>query len=174
MSDPKTARGGAPVNAVATLFGVTPRRIQQLVAEKVLPRAERGRYDLAACVRAYIGHLQSQLDEARKVGTRPQAGEVLIENEKALRARVERELAEIRLEQARKSLVPAETVERDLDRMLGGLRARIVAIAARWADRMVGHQKARDAAPVLEELTRELLAALRRGHEASAEEDVAA
>lgn len=172
MTATASRSGGSSVAVIAQVFGLTPRRIQQLVAEGILPRGERGRYDLAACVRAYITYLQAQLDEARKIAGRPQ-GSAVLEEEKALRARVDRELAEIRLEQARKSLVPAETVERDLDRMLGGLRARIVAIAARWADRMVGHQKARDAAPHLDDLTRELLAALRRGHEAAPEEDAA-
>ena len=54
---------GVAVDVVAGLFGLTPRRIQQLAKEGVLPKAERGRYNLAACVRFYVAHLQAKLQE---------------------------------------------------------------------------------------------------------------
>ena len=37
-----------PVDALSKLFDISPRRIQQLVAEGVLPRREKGRYCSAA------------------------------------------------------------------------------------------------------------------------------
>ena len=51
-----------PVDALATLFNLSPRRIQQLVAEGVLPRPEKGRYDLLRCIRSYVMFLQRRAE----------------------------------------------------------------------------------------------------------------
>lgn len=48
-----------PVSTIAHLLDVTPRRVQQLVAEDVLPKEERGRYPLIPVVRAYLAHLRA-------------------------------------------------------------------------------------------------------------------
>jgi phage terminase Nu1 subunit (DNA packaging protein) len=53
-----------PVDAIAKLLNLTPRRIRQLVAEGVIPRAERGRYDLTRCVRGYVKFLQERAEGA--------------------------------------------------------------------------------------------------------------
>ena len=47
-----------PVSTIAVLFGVTERRIQQLVKEDVLPKVERGKYELVGCVQGYVEYLQ--------------------------------------------------------------------------------------------------------------------
>src|SRR3954462_9572502 len=49
---------------LAFLLDVTPRRVQQLVAEGVIPKADRGRFDLAAAVRAHCAHQQAALNGA--------------------------------------------------------------------------------------------------------------
>ena len=42
------------LDLLAEILGVTPRRIQQLVDEEVIPRPEKpGQYDIPACVQAY-------------------------------------------------------------------------------------------------------------------------
>lgn len=43
---------------IAKLFGITERRIQQLAKEDIIPKAERGKYELAGCVKGYIEYLQ--------------------------------------------------------------------------------------------------------------------
>jgi hypothetical protein len=45
------------VQTIANLLTITPRRVQQLVKEGVLPREESGQYDLIKVVQAYIRHL---------------------------------------------------------------------------------------------------------------------
>ena len=46
------------------LLGITDRRVQQLAAQGVLPKASRGRYPMAGCVRAYVQFLQNTKKDA--------------------------------------------------------------------------------------------------------------
>ena len=65
-----------PAATMAKLLLLTPRRLQQLVTEGVIPKVERGRYELAPVVQAYIQYLRERsvpgqmnvvsLDEARQ------------------------------------------------------------------------------------------------------------
>jgi len=51
----------APMVSVGTLahaFDMTARRVEQLTAEGVLPKAERGRYPLTPAVRVSVAHLK--------------------------------------------------------------------------------------------------------------------
>lgn len=49
-----------PVETVARLLDLTPRRVQQLSKEGVIPKAERGRYELVPAVQGYIRYLKAQ------------------------------------------------------------------------------------------------------------------
>jgi phage terminase Nu1 subunit (DNA packaging protein) len=51
-----------PVDAIAKLLNLTPRRIRQLVAEGIIPRVERGKYDLIRSVRGYVKYLQERAE----------------------------------------------------------------------------------------------------------------
>ena len=53
-----------PVSTIAHALDVTPRRVQQLAAEGVIPKAERGRYPLIPVVRAYLAHQRAVPDVA--------------------------------------------------------------------------------------------------------------
>ncbi len=58
-----TAESGAPaetfpVGAIARLLDLTPRRVQQLVDEGVIPKNAHGRYELVPVVRAYVQYLR--------------------------------------------------------------------------------------------------------------------
>ena len=65
-----------PAATMAKLLLLTPRRLQQLVTEGVVPKVERGRYELAPVIQAYIHYLRERtlpgmmnvvsLDEARQ------------------------------------------------------------------------------------------------------------
>jgi phage terminase Nu1 subunit (DNA packaging protein) len=47
-----------PVKTISKLFNLTERRVQQLAKEGIIPKPERGRYDLVGCVQGYIKYLQ--------------------------------------------------------------------------------------------------------------------
>lgn len=44
---------------IARLLGITPRRLQQLAKEGIVPKAGRGQYPLAGVIRAYIQYIQN-------------------------------------------------------------------------------------------------------------------
>ncbi len=46
------------VGVIAKLLNVSERRVQQMVKEKTIPKAERGKYDLIGCVQGYVKYLQ--------------------------------------------------------------------------------------------------------------------
>lgn len=46
------------VQELAELLGLSPRRVQQLVADGVIPKAAHGSYDLGRSIRAYLKHLK--------------------------------------------------------------------------------------------------------------------
>lgn len=52
------ADAGFPVDQLAALLDVTPRRLQQLATEGWFARPERGRYQLVATVQGYIRYLK--------------------------------------------------------------------------------------------------------------------
>lgn len=49
-----------PVATIADLLMVSERRVQQLAKEGVIPKAERGRYELVPTVQGYIRYLQER------------------------------------------------------------------------------------------------------------------
>src|SRR5260370_40515251 len=50
------------VTKVASALNLDKRRVQQLVAEGVLPRAVRGQYDPVKCMLCYVRYLQKVLE----------------------------------------------------------------------------------------------------------------
>ena len=80
--------GYFPVEQVASLIKLTPRRLQQLADSGVLgpnARAERGRYHLVYCVQGYIDYLKSgdkeqQRGQAQARLARAQAVKVELQN----------------------------------------------------------------------------------------------
>jgi hypothetical protein len=93
-----------PVGTIAKLLMLTDRRVQQLAKEGVIPKAERGRYDLVPSVQGYIRYLQS-LDVGPGEG---EEGAINYQSEKARRMRADADLKEMAVLQLRGSLINAE------------------------------------------------------------------
>ena len=49
-----------PLDTISKLLDLTPQRVTQLVNEGVIPRKERGRYELVPVVRGYIKYLRER------------------------------------------------------------------------------------------------------------------
>jgi len=147
-----------PVSTIAHALDLTARRVQQLVAEDVLPKEERGRYPLIPVVRAYIAHLKATPEIP--VGNLDPAQE---------RARKDRALAisaEIKNDIATGRVV---LIDDAIAIMTGGLsrvRNKILGLASRVAPRLVMQ---REAEPIRALLYDELVAIL---EELSVEHDV--
>jgi phage terminase Nu1 subunit (DNA packaging protein) len=80
-----------PVGTIAKLLMLTDRRVQQLSKEGVIPKADRGRYELAPAVQGYIRYLQS-LDVGPGEG---EEGAINYQSEKARRMRADADLKEM-------------------------------------------------------------------------------
>jgi phage terminase Nu1 subunit (DNA packaging protein) len=103
-------QGLFPARIIARLLNMTERRLQQLAREGIVPKAARGQYPLAGCVRAYITYLQSQ-------------GQVDSSNPDRLspfqkRAHYQAELDKLKLESERGELIPRIEVEQEMAGLL--------------------------------------------------------
>jgi len=101
-------KGLVSADRLAEVLRISVRRIHQLAERGVLPRAGRGRFNLAVCMMLYIRHLQADLQ--RRYGLSPEdAPATLFSLQKTrtrwLRARCD--LAEHELAKARAELLPA-------------------------------------------------------------------
>jgi len=110
-----------PAATMAKLLQITPRRLQQLVSEGVIPKISRGRYELAPVVQAYINYLRERtlpgmmnvvsLDEARQ-----------------RKLAAEAKLAEIEVAKAEGGVVTIQIVEKSWTDLVHAVRGRLLAL----------------------------------------------
>ena len=51
---------------IADLLNLTERRVEQLTAQRIIPKAERGKYDLGPTIKAYVMYLQQRLSGGKE------------------------------------------------------------------------------------------------------------
>lgn len=140
-----------PVAVISKLLDLTPRRVQHLANEGVIPRAEKGRYELVPAVRGYIRYLRdrsigrdgeqsSDIASERARLTREQADKMAMENAKA-----------------RNELIPTPLVQKSIERAFSAFGARIDAIPRKAVPRLKGCSGDAAREKVLRELIREAL-----------------
>ena len=115
-----------PIGVIARLLDLSERRVQQLSREGVIPKAERGQYDLIGSVRGYVRYLRDQALKA-------QAGAPDYAAERARFIRARADLAEMEAEEKRRSLIAAEQIEAAWIAVLALLRTRLLALPDRLA-----------------------------------------
>ncbi len=118
-----TSAATYPVSVIAKLFLLTERRVQQLTAEGVIPRAERGRYELAPAVQGYIKYLRD-----RAVGADAPGGDDGDHKKRLLKARADVMVMEA--QRLSRTLVPADEIEAAWGAIADELRTRLLAIPA--------------------------------------------
>lgn len=111
----------APPETLAKLLNLTPRRIQQLANEGVIPRAERGRYDVLRSVKGYVAYLQDLSQ-----GRRGELHDIAKTRQRLLQFQADR--AEIEIQLMRGDMVRTEDVMAYLQPMLGHFRARLLSL----------------------------------------------
>lgn len=112
-------------NTIAKLLKITPRRLHQLVQEGVIPKRERGRYELVPVVHAYIEYLRdrainadaSNMDDAHKI--------------RLVRARAD--IAEMEADRLREELIPQTEIEQTWGGLVTTVRRRLLTISTRAA-----------------------------------------
>ncbi len=117
----------ASAGDVSELLEITPRRLRQLAQEGIVPKAERARYPLAACIRGYINYLQ-QL----KMGTDERSQEA------TRLTSVRADSYELELQLKRKQLYHREVVDEALFKACTQLTAMLDGSASRIASQLGG------------------------------------
>jgi len=124
MSSPSTT-GLVDVGTLARLFVLTPRRIQQLAAEGIIPKGSHGSYPLAPAITGYVTWLQKKV-----------SGETDSVDLTTQRARLAKEQADktaMENAQLRGVLVHAEDVIATWTTCASGMRARMLAAPTKVA-----------------------------------------
>jgi phage terminase Nu1 subunit (DNA packaging protein) len=140
-----------PVAVIAKLLDLTPQRVQQLVKEGIIPREEKGRYELVPCVRGYIRYLR---DRAIGVDALPD------EAARASRARLikaQAEAQEMENARTRNELIPRGVVEEELGKVFVAFRSRINSVDTKAPPRMIGCNSLPEMQKILQEMHEEAL-----------------
>jgi phage terminase Nu1 subunit (DNA packaging protein) len=149
--------GGATTAALAKYLDLSPRRVQQLANEGVLPRLRDNTFDLDACRLRYIRYLR---DEGRRVSPSDA-------RERTQVARADE--IELRLARERGKLIELETVELVEAEILGKLYSQLVGLPAACTRdlplRKIIEEKLNDALGQCRRHFEERSAALRAGRE---------
>lgn len=110
-----------PVATIAKLLMMSERRVQQLTKDGVIPKAERGRYELAPAVQGYIRFLQD-----RQAGNASQVESIDYHVEKARKIKFEADIAEVEAAKRRGEAIDAQEVKRAWQLILGEIRANLL------------------------------------------------
>ena len=105
------------IEAISKLLKLSERRIQQLAKDNIIPKAERGKYDLVSSVHGYIDFLKA------KAGGDFTAEEVLKNKNKLLKAK-----AEIEKMKATGELIPKEEVKRTWLELVHKIKQKLLSI----------------------------------------------
>lgn len=141
--DLMSARGPTyPVHTIAKLLMISERRVQQLTKEGVIPKAERGRYELAPAVQGYIQFLQ---ERSLRTDTSPIDYHV----EKARLTKNQADLAEVEAAKARAEVADIDAITRVWSGLCAETRVRFRNIPARVVSSLVGSTDEREIKAVL-------------------------
>jgi phage terminase Nu1 subunit (DNA packaging protein) len=139
-----------PIGVIARLLDLSERRVQQLSREGVIPKAERGQYDLVGSVRGYVRYLRDQALKA-------QAGAPDYAAERARFIRARADLAEMEAEEKRGALIAAEQIEAAWIAVLTLLRTRLLALPDRLAPQVFEQSTVGDTRNLIRTTIREVL-----------------
>lgn len=154
-----------PVSTIAKLLMLTERRVQHLAKEGILPRAERGRYELVPVVQAYIKYLRDRAinGDAAEVDGGHRA--------RLIKARAD--IAEMEAERLAGDLAPVEEIEKAWTGIISRFRQRSLAVAPKAAPMVAVENTTEACHEIIETFIHEALAELAaiavEGHPATAE-----
>ena len=139
-----------PIGVIAKLLDLSERRVQQLSREGVIPKAERGQYDLIGSVRGYVRYLRDQAVKA-------QAGAPDYAAERARFIRARADLSEMEAEEKRRSLIAADQIEAAWIAVLALLRTRLLSLPDRLAPQAFDQPTVGDTRNLIRTAIREVL-----------------
>lgn len=126
-----TAAPTYPVAIIAKLLLLSDRRVQQLTKEGVIPKAERGRYELAPAVQGYVRFLQER-------SLRSDSSPIDYHMEKARLTKAQADSAEIEAAKARQDVASVKQIEKNLAGLFAEVRTNIRNIPDRVVSSLIG------------------------------------
>jgi phage terminase Nu1 subunit (DNA packaging protein) len=130
----------ANIQLLATALNITPRRIQQLVKEGVLPKAERGVYEIVRCMQAYIRFLQASMQKRQDEESRDET--VHWTRERTRLAREQADSSQLKNAELRGELVRLQVVERLVGQAMAIFRTNTLALSSKLSPSLEGRTAA--------------------------------
>ena len=109
------------LTAISQLLKLTERRIQQLAKDGIIPKADRGEYDMIPVVHAYIDYLKA------KIGGEFNAEDLAINRNRLLKAQAD--LAEIEKQKQEGELITKEEVKKKLAQFIKCFKNKVIIYA---------------------------------------------
>lgn len=152
---PKVEAENDIVNAafLGRVLGISRASIANLATDKILPRADRGLYDLPACVQAYIRHKLLQAGSA-DIGTKT------LVSQRSRLATLKADQAEREAGIASGDLVPAGAIAAAWLAVTSIARMRILSVAKKIAPRVIVLKTATEAESLIQKEINAALASL--------------
>jgi phage terminase Nu1 subunit (DNA packaging protein) len=142
-----------PLETISKLLDLTPRRVNQLAAEGVIPKADRGRYELVPVVRAYVRYLREKAVKGDVHGDDYSTHRVRL-----IKARAD--VLEMEKAQMENSLIPADDVKNAWNEVLSACRAKLLSLPTKTAPEVFAASDLNDVKAILKETVNEALAEL--------------
>lgn len=128
---------------LATVLGITARRVQQMAQDGTLPTIRKGRFLLADSVQRYIKFLNGSMDEeGKKLERQRQKADVAIKAAKAKRAKLETDELDGKMHRS-------EDVAAMTEDLIYTIRSALVALPGRLAAEVMSVQTEAEAAEVI-------------------------
>lgn len=123
---------GYPASTLAKVLDLSERRIRQLAQSKVIPKGEKGLYDLVGCVHGYIHYLRDKLAKAENSTENESLN---VERKRLLKAQAD--MAECEFQEKRGELIAFSAVTYLLQEVGAIYTSSIDAIPGRFAQELV-------------------------------------
>ena len=137
------------ITAIAKLLKLTERRVQQLAKDDIIPKAERGKYDLISSVHGYIDFLKA------KAGGDFTAEDVIKNKNKLMKAKAE--IAEIERMKATGELIPKEEVKSTWLQLVNKVKQKLLSIPNKVAPVVVSVKNTNEIKLILQDKIYEAL-----------------
>ena len=131
------------LSAISQLLKLSERRIQQLAKDEVIPKAQRGEYDMIPCVHGYIDYLKA------KIGGEYTAEDLAINRNRLLKAQAD--LAEIEKQKQEGELITKEEVKKNWLNLLSVLKTKLLSMPNKLAPVVLTYKNVNEIKLVIKE-----------------------
>ena len=137
------------LSAISQLLKLSERRIQQLAKDEVIPKAQRGEYDMIPCVHGYIDYLKA------KIGGEYTAEDLAINRNRLLKAQAD--LAEIEKQKQQGELITKDEVKKNWLNLLSVLKNKLLSMPNKVAPVVLTYKNVNEVKLILKDKIYEAL-----------------